>query len=259
MSGSVAWISYTPVKGLRMLALDETELTADGVPGDRAFFVVDERGHMVSITRLGALAAVVPEHDARAQTLALGFPGGDRVEAAIELGEPENVAFFQLALDARPVLGPFAQALSEHCGKPLRLFAAPPKRTGIDRGRVGAASLLSIASLERLRQESGDPEPVDQRRFRMTFGIDGLQAHEEDAWLQREVRVGEALLRVTGNVGRCAATTRQPETGVVDFKTLHYLKAYRDEVPTTEPLPFGVHASVLEPGRVKLGDPVGLA
>ena len=73
------------------------------------------------------------------------------------------------------------------------------------------------------------------------------------------MRVGDALLRVTGNVGRCAATTRQPDTGVVDFKTLHHLRAYRGDVPTTEPLPFGVHARVLAPGRVRLGDPVGLA
>jgi AcrR family transcriptional regulator len=105
---------------------------------------------------------------------------------------------------------------------------------------------------------SGADEPVDARRFRMTFGIDGLAAHEEDSWIGREVRVGDALLRVEGNVGRCAATTRQPETGVVDFKTLHHLRAYRGEVPTTEPLPFGVHARVLEPGRVRLGDPVGV-
>jgi hypothetical protein len=86
--------------------------------------------------------------------------------------------------------------------------------------------------------------------------VDGLDAHEEDGWLDRDVRVGEALVRVLGNVGRCAATTRQPDTGVVDFKALHYLKAYRDEVPTTEPLPFGVHARVIEPGRVRVGDGV---
>jgi MOSC domain-containing protein len=72
------------------------------------------------------------------------------------------------------------------------------------------------------------------------------------------VRVGDVLLRVTGNVGRCALTTRQPDTGVVDFKTLHHLKTYRGDVTTTEPLPFGVHARVLEPGRVRLGDAVGL-
>jgi uncharacterized protein len=38
--------------------------------------------------------------------------------------------------------------------------------------------------------------------------------------------------------------------------TLHVLKGYRDAVPTTEPLPFGVHARVLEPGGVRVGDPV---
>jgi hypothetical protein len=64
------------------------------------------------------------------------------------------------------------------------------------------------------------------------------------------VRVGDALLRVLGNVGRCALTTRQPDTGVVDFKTLHHLKAHRHQVPTTEPPPFGVHARVPQPGLV---------
>jgi uncharacterized protein len=115
---------------------------------------------------------------------------------------------------------------------------------------------LSVAALERLREQAGETEAVDPRRFRMTFGVEGLEPHEEDTWLDREVRVGDVLVKVVGNVGRCAMTTRQPDTGVVDFKTLHHLRAYRDEVPTTEPLPFGVHARVLEPGRVRLGDTV---
>jgi uncharacterized protein len=257
--GEVAWIAFTPVKGLRLQHLDQADVTVDGIPGDRAFFLVDERGAMVSMTRLGALAAVVAEHDAQAGTLALHFPHGEDVAAAVELGEPEHVRFYHLNLDARPVAGPFSAALSELCSTPLRMFAMPPERPGIDRGREGAVTLLSVASLERLREEAGATEPIDGRRFRMTFGVEGLGAHEEDGWLQRDVRVGEALVRVAGNVGRCAATTRQPDTGVVDLKTLHYLKAYRDEVPTTEPLPFGVHARVIEPGRVRLGDAVALA
>jgi uncharacterized protein YcbX len=129
----------------------------------------------------------------------------------------------------------------------------------LDRGPIGAATLLSIASLERLREQAGETEPIDPRRFRMTFGVDGLRAHEEDDWMDRDVRVGEALLRVTGHVGRCAATTRQPDTGVVDFKALHHLKAYRGDIEATEPLPFGVHARVLTPGRVRVGDPVAPA
>jgi len=256
MAGSVAWISVAPVKGLRLQQRDEVELTEDGVPGDRAFFLVDERGSMVSITRLGALASVLAEHDSVAGALTLRFPDGTDVTGPIELDEPESVRFYRLTLDARPVRGPFSAALSELCDTPLRLVAAPSRRTGIDRGRAGAVTLLSTASLERLRAEAEETDAVDARRFRMTFGVDGFEPHAEDAWIGRRVRIGAALLRVEGNVGRCAATTRNADTGVVDFRTLHHLRAYRDEVETTEPLPFGVYARVLEPGRVHLGDPV---
>jgi uncharacterized protein YcbX len=256
MNGTVAWISVTPVKGLRLQQPDEVQLTEDGVPGDRAFFVVDERGLMVSARRLGPLVAVAPEHDPRTGVLALRFPGGEEVVGPIELGEPEEVRFGGLTLRARPVLGAFSAALSDHCARPLRLFETPPERPGVDRGSVGAATLLSVASLEELRAQAGESEPIDPRRFRMTFGVEGLEPHEEDAWIGREVSVGDTLLRVMGNVGRCALTTRQPDTGVVDFKTLHHLKAYRDEVPTSEPLPFGVYARVMRPGRVRVGDVV---
>lgn len=259
MTAAVAWISVTPVKGLRLLHTDEVSLTADGALGDRAFFLVDAQNRMVSATRVGPLVAVVPEHDAAAGTLTLRFPDGRNVTARVELGEPEDVGFYEQRLRARAVLGPFSEALSEHCGSRLRMFAAPPERPAIDRGRDGAVTLLSLASLERLREVASADEPIDPRRFRMTFGVDGLLAHEEDGWIDREVLVGGARLRVAGNVGRCALTTRQPEVGNVDFKTLHHLRAYRDDVETTEPLPFGVYARVLEPGRVRIGDAVSLA
>jgi MOSC domain-containing protein len=259
MPATVSWISTTPVKGLRLQQRDDVQVTEDGIPGDRAFLLVDERGAMVSVTRLGPLLEVVPEHDADAGTLSLRFPDGREVAGPVELGEPEDVRFYGLTLRPRPVDGEFSAALSEHCGVALRLFAMPPERSGVDRGREGAVTLLSVASLERLREQAGATEPVDGRRFRMTFGIEGLEPHEEDGWIGREVRVGGVLLHVAGNVGRCAATTRRPETGVVDFKALHLIRAYRAEVPTTEPLPFGVHARVVAPGRVRVGDAVAPA
>jgi uncharacterized protein YcbX len=252
---TVAWIAMTPVKGLRLHTVEEAQLGVDGIAGDRAFFLVGENGQMVSGTRLGPLVAVVPEYDATAGTLSLRFPDDRVVAGEVELGAPEQVGFFGLTLEVRPVDGAFSEALSEHCGRPLRMFAAGPQRGGVDRGREGAATLLGTASLEALRDAAAVDEPVDPRRFRMTFGVDGLTPHEEDSWIGREVRVGEALLRVEGNVGRCAFTTRNADTGVVDFMTLHVLKSYRDAVPTTEPLPFGVHARVLEPGAVRVGDP----
>ena len=60
-----------------------------------------------------------------------------------------------------------------------------------------------------------------------------------------------------GNVGRCAITTQNPETGKPDLDTLKALARYRGRgCRPTEPLPFGVHAAVAVPGRVRLGDPV---
>ncbi len=95
---------------------------------------------------------------------------------------------------------------------------------------------------------------LDGRRFRMNFGIDGVPPHAEDGWLGRRVALGEAVVIPQGNVGRCVVTTQSPSSGQTDLDTLKALAAYRRDVETTEPLPFGVHAAVVEPGRVRVGD-----
>ena len=92
----------------------------------------------------------------------------------------------------------------------------------------------------------------------MLFGVEGVAAHEEDTWLGRRVRIGEAVALVRGNVGRCIVTSRDPDTGERTLATLDVIAEYRDGVETTEPLPFGVWAEVAEPGRVRLGDRIEL-
>ena len=93
----------------------------------------------------------------------------------------------------------------------------------------------------------------------MNFGIEGVDPHAEDGWRGRRVRVGEATVIPQGHVGRCAITTQNPDTGTVDLDTLKALAAYRGDVDSTEPLPFGIHAAVAEPGRVRVGDAVEIA
>lgn len=252
----VGWISYAPVKGMRLQSLERTELTKAGIPGDRAFIVVDAEGRMVNGKGAGPLISVVPTHDAEAGTLALEFPDGSTERAEIDLGDPEDVTFFGLTLEAQPLEGPLAAALSDFCGQELRLFASSPNRPGADRGFEGAATILSYASLDRLREVAGADEEVDPRRFRMNFGVEGATAHLEDDWVRHRVRIGNALVRVEAHVGRCAVTTRNADTGVVDFKTLHHLATYRKDVESFEPLPFGVYGRVLEEGEVAVGDPV---
>jgi uncharacterized protein len=255
MGAVVAAISITPVKGLGLRHPDAVQLERDGAVGDREFFLVDEGGDMVNSKRIGALLTVTAEHDPAQGTLALRFADGTEVAGPVELGAAEEARFFGEPASGRPVIGPFEEALSSSVGRPLRLFARHG-RPGVDRGRAGAVSLVSRASLGRLAEEADAGDPVDARRFRMLLLIDGADAHEEDGWIGSRLRIGAATVEIAGNVGRCAVTTRNPETGDVDFSTLHFLASYRGEMATTEPLPFGVYGKVVEPGRVAVGDEV---
>jgi uncharacterized protein YcbX len=90
----------------------------------------------------------------------------------------------------------------------------------------------------------------------MLIEVDGIAAHEEDGWVGRQVRVGSALVRGCGHVGRCVITTRDPDTAEADLDTLKLLATYRHKIGTTEPLAFGIYGEVLEGGRVAVGDAV---
>lgn len=200
---------------------------------------------------------VVPDASSDGTTLELRLPDGAVVAGEIALGEPVATDFYGQRVDGRLVVGPWAEALSAFARRTLRLVRVEDEAGGSDRGRRGSVSLVSAASLERLAVEAG-VATVDGRRFRMLFTIDGVAAHEEDGWLGRDVAVGGAVLRPNGLAGRCAVTTHDPDSGVPTLDTLRVLRAYRSEVPTDEPLPFGVWGEVVHPGRVALGDPVEL-
>lgn len=248
-------LQTTPVKGLRVVRRDAIELTATGVADDRRFYLVDERGRMVNGKQLGALNEVVATIDG--DELALAFPGGRRVAGPLAFGEePLATTFFSRPVPARELLGGFGAALSDHVGRPVRIVEGM-RRKALDRGRGGAASFISRASLQGLERIAG--AAVDARRFRMLIEVDGLrEAHEEDTWVGQSLRVGAALVRVRGHVGRCLVTQRNPESGATDLPTLDLLRSYRGGGDTTEPLAFGVYGEVLEPGRIAVGDPIVL-
>jgi uncharacterized protein YcbX len=118
-------------------------------------------------------------------------------------------------------------------------------------------TLVSDASIAALAERAGR-EDVDSRRLRMTIEIDGVEAFAEDAWIGRELRVGDATLKPFGHVGRCSVTTLDPDTGEVDLPTLDVLRELRAGASTSEPLALGVHCAVLVAGTVSVGDAVEL-
>ena len=254
MAGRVVRISIAPVKALGLLHPEEVEVDFTGVAGDRRFWLVDSTGRLANDKAFPQLLLVGAEWDEATRRLALTFPNGERIEGAAEPAEPVEATMYGQPHPSRAVPGPWQDALSEYVGEPLTLLWS--ERGGVDRGvGGGAVSLISRASLERLREEAVAADPVDGRRFRMLFEIDGVGQHEEDAWIGSRVEVGDAVLAFTGDVGRCVVTKTNPETAEIDFDTLGTLAAYRAE-GRTEPLPFGVHGAVVQPGRVRVGDPV---
>ena len=169
-------------------------------------------------------------------------------------GEPVAVELYGNPHPSRRVIGPWEEAISRSVGRPLTLLWSENHAT--DRGdRGGTVSLVSRGSLERLREEAHVEAPIDGRRFRMMFEIDGVPAHAEDEWIGSSVQLGDAEIVVNGDVGPCVATSQDPDRGVTDLDTLGTL-ALDPREGQTEPLPFGVYGAVAVAGLVRVGDTV---
>ncbi|MFZ7091644.1 MOSC domain-containing protein [Primorskyibacter sp. 2E233] len=86
-------------------------------------------------------------------------------------------------------------------------------------------------------------------RWRGNIWFDGAAAWEEFDWIDKEIQIGEAVLRVRERTDRCLATHNNPETGLRDHDVLRALDTWghRD---------FSVRAEVIRDGRVSQGDKV---
>ena len=256
MAARVARISLAPVKALGLVHPDEVELGPRGVAGNRRFWLVEADGRLVSNKKHRSLMLVRPEWDEQTRELALSFPDGTRVGGTVELGdEVFDQPMYSHPVKSRSVDGPWQDAISRYAGEPLTLLWA--EEGAPDRLYAGTTTLVSRESVARLAEAAGETE-LDPRRFRMTFDIEGVEAHEEDSWIGSEVQLGDARVKVHGDVGRCAITTLDPESGEPTVDTLKALASYRKD-GVKEPLPLGVYASVVAPGRVRVGDDIAIS
>lgn len=255
MTARITTITYPVVKGLGLTQVGEVDLGPAGVRGDRLFHLVDADGRLINGKRLGTLVRVHATADEEGRTLRLTFPGGTVVDGTVTTGELVETRFYGRPVAGRLVDGAFSEALSAFTGQHLRLVRVEEPGSGRDRGVGAGVSVVSRGSLDRLAQEAG-ADSVDSRRFRMLFGIDGVEPHAEEGWVGRRVALGDAVVVFHSLVGRCAVTTQNPDTGVPDLDTLRLLNGYRAHVDSPEGLPLGVWGGVEQPGRVRVDDPV---
>jgi len=114
----------------------------------------------------------------------------------------------------------------------------------------GPVSILNMASHRALEDALG--RQLDPVRFRMNFWIEGAEPWVETLWPGKRLQVGQAVLRVTQDTGRCKATHVNPQTGAADVKVMHALKKHFGHTQ------MGVYAVVESGGPVNAGDEVRL-
>ena len=252
---TITRFNVTPVKSTRLHHPEAVRFESYGVPGNRDFFPITQDGRLFAGSKLGPLVQIEADHDAERDTLRVRFPDDIEVSGpATGAGEALDVNFYGRNVPAHVVEGPWTEPLSRYAGQDLRLARADRPGDGND---VRPITFVSLASVDELARRGQSTTALDPRRFRMTFEMDGVGAHEEDSWDDRRIRVGDAVLLVETAVPRCVVTTQDPATGLRDFPTLSVIKGYRGVTRDNE-LPFGMYASVIEPGQARLGDPVEL-
>lgn len=229
--GTVQALRRYPVKSMRGEELDQTTVDVRGILGDRLYAVRDADGRFGSgrntrrFRRMDGLLAFSARYLSDL-TPVITLPDGATVR-----GDDEHVHW----------------ALAKALGIPGVTLAKEGVISHFDEEPV---HLVTSASLRWLADAVPEAD-VDARRLRpnMVIATDEHPALPEDSWVGRELHIGGRLVvEVTGRASRCVMVNLEREEP-------EPLRAVADG----NELALGVHARVLEPGRITVGDAVTLA
>jgi len=250
----VRTISTTPIKGFGLAHPSAVELDAQGARGDRDLLVVDDADCLLSITRTGAFAGLTAIYAEGRASLSIQSDGKTLVADTLRIGTPTIVRCWGgRRVAGHVVLGPFAEALTQRAERAVRLVRCDAPGAGSD---IRPVTLLGSASVDELARRTG--HQVDPRRFRMLFELETTEPHVEDRWTGCRLQGEEVAINVLGPVPRCAAITRDPDSGDRDDPLVKAIRAYRGMVPTElgPGVPFGVYAEVERGGWMRTGETV---
>jgi len=107
---------------------------------------------------------------------------------------------------------------------------------------VSIINLASVAAVETLVDA-----PVHPLRFRANLYVDGWPAWHEFDLLGHEIAIGDARLKITKRIMRCAATNVDPDTGLRDLQIPVTLTRNLDHADC------GIYARVTTPGEIAPG------
>ncbi len=243
-----------PVKGLTAEALESVDL----VPGrpilhDRRYALAQgtaefqqerphwiRRSNFVQVANNAAVVTLQARFDPEAETLRIERHG--QPFASGELGDAAGRAAIEDA---------FVDLLGEELRGRPRLVEIPrdgaPDADGQSFADTSAPhlSIINLASLAELSRKMG--AELDPLRFRGNLYVEA-PAWSEFGWVGQELQIGEATLRVTKRIDRCAATTVDPKTGERDHNVPRGLMQHYGHVDC------GIYAVVVAGGTIRPGD-----
>ena len=273
MAGTAVALWRYPVKSMLGEALSSVELAATGVAGDRGWAVLDAESGRVASAKSPRLWRDLLRMSARADGdgVRIVLPDGRTVRS----GDAGVHAELSAALDRRVTLtdtrpegATLARAVPDQVlaagvtakvdDEEVVLGQEAPPGTFVDFAPV---HLVGTATLEAIA-EAGERGVMEAVRYRpnIVLGTAG-PGFGENAWVGRDLVVGEAVLRIMAMTPRCSVPTLEHgalprDTGALRIPArLNLVEPMADLGP--RPCA-GVYAQVVTPGRVNAGDPFHL-
>lgn len=203
--------------------------------------------HGVVLANTPGLARLQVQFDDQKQRLRIAFEGHVLADETLDDAGRQRlvdvITGYVLSRDENPLKGRPTRL-------PLKLVGdgATPRYQDNEAGQV---TLHSRESLVSAGAALGDAS-LDELRFRHNIVVEGAAAWEEQSWVGREVRVGNAVFETVVPKVRCLATHANPLTGERDLEVMQTLvRAFKQQQPT-----FGVGLLSGAGGEIRLGDAV---
>jgi uncharacterized protein len=263
-AGIVTVLRRYPVKSMQGETPEAATITMSGILGDRAFALIDaESGKVASAKNprkwpdlLSFHATfITPPGNGKAPKVQITLPDGaalttDQGDASAilsrSLGRPVTLAS---AVPKKPVLEEYWPDIAELPHQDAVTDEAMPVGTFFDCACVHVLTTATLRRFEQLYPEGQWELP----RFRPNIVVDTEdEGFIENTWVGRKLKIGDAVLNVTGPTPRCMMTTLQQGSLPRDPNILRTMAQKNDAHA-------GVYAIVVAPGEIRCGDTVTLA
>ena len=209
-----------PVKSMLGEPLESADVDVNGIEGDRRWAVVDaETGVSLSAKRYANLLQCQARTENGAVKVAL--PDGREFDAgtaelAESLSELLGRRVATRAADAvSTIKHEFPEAVTEGEGDPF--LWEPGTAAFFD---LSPLHLITTATLDQLNQLRADSE-FHRARFRPNFLVEADETgFVENAWVNRDIRIGQVICRVFDLTKRCVMVARGQDSLPVDTRVI---------------------------------------